>query len=293
MRRFVWLVSICFVVGLLILVSALMAPLETAAQGGDWVWANYSYANDVEALASRGHLLWAGTGGGALRWDLREGSYTKYTPADGLVDPHVNDIAVDNQGRAWVGHDRGLSVCDETACTTYDKHNSGIPGGMVYFVFVASDGRVWLVSRDEGGPGVGVTVYNGATWRTYDTTDGLADDEVGPIAEDLDGHLWFGHGNETVSEFDGVSNWTIHYGVSLDNYGISGIAPDDAGNIWFITQKTAVLYDGTYWYRYYPYDPLFPYLVDIAVDGTGRPWVASFTGLWTFDGTNWTRQCSA
>ena len=289
MKRLVWLASICSIVGLLVLVSALMTPLETGAQGGDWVWANYTHDKDVWALAPGDRVLWAGTWGGLLRWDLVDHSYTKFTPADGLTGTFMEDIAVDSQGRAWVGHDRGLSVCDDTACTTYDKYNSGIPGEEVEEVVVAGDGRVWLASRDAGGLGEGVTVYNGATWTTYTTADGLAEDRVMSMAEDLNGHLWFGHEGDKVSEFDGVSNWTIHYNVALGSWPIGGIAADDAGNIWFVTQKTAVLFDGTYFYRYYPYDPLFPYLQDIAIDGAGRPWVASLTGLWTFDGANWTR----
>ncbi|MGB3903700.1 MAG: two-component regulator propeller domain-containing protein, partial [Anaerolineae bacterium] len=292
MKRLVWVASICCIFGVVILVCALTTPLESQAQGDDWVWANYTHDKKVWALAPGGNILWAGTWGGLLRWDLMEGSYTKYTPADGLTGTVVWDIAVDSQGRAWVGHDRGLSVCDETACTTYDKYNSGIPGEEVEEVVVAGDGRVWLASRDTGGLGEGVTVFNGATWTTYKTSDGLADDDVTSMAEDLNGHLWFGHWDGDVSEFDGVSTWTTHYDIDLNHRTVYGIAVDNLNRKWFITLPVVIVFDGTNWYRYYPDDPpavLNPYLQDIAVDGTGRPWVASLTGLWTFDGANWTR----
>ena len=292
MKRLVWLASIFSIVGLLVLVSALMTPLETGAQGDDWVWANYTYDKNVSALAPGGNILWAGTTGGVLRWDLVDGSYTKYTPADGLTGTVVEDIAVDSQGRAWVGHDRGLSVCDGTGCVTYDKYNSDIPGLAVHEVVAASDGRVWLHSRSVNGSlGEGVTVYDGFTWTTYTTSEGLADNDVRSMAEDLNGHLWFGLWDGDVSEFDGVSTWTIHYDIDLNHRTVSGIAVDNLNRKWFTTLRVLVLFDGTNWWRYYP--PLeppgsCPYLGDIAIDGGGHPWIASLTGLWTFNGATWT-----
>jgi ligand-binding sensor domain-containing protein len=289
MKRLVWLASIGSVVGLLILLSAIIAPLESQAQDSDWVWANYTHDKDVWALAPGVRVLWAGTWGGLLRWDLWDGGYTKFTPADGLTGTFVSDIAVDSQGRAWVGHDRGLSVCDGTSCTTYDTENSDIPGEYVTRVVAASDGRVWLHSRSANGTwGEGVTVYDGLTWTTYTTADGLADNDVRSMAEDLNGHLWFGHWDGDVSRFDG-SNWTTYHDIDLNYRAVTGIAVDNLNRKWFITLNVVIVFDGTNWTRYYPLEPLCPYLQDIAVDGEGRPWVASLTGLWTFDGANWTR----
>ena len=288
MKRSVWLASICSIVGLLVLVSALMTPLETGAQGGDWVWANYTHDKDVWALAPRGQVLWAGTWGGLLRWDPLEGSYTKFTPADGFTGTFVEDIAVDGQGRAWVGHDRGLSLCDGTGCTSYDTENSDMPAEWVKEVVAASDGRVWLHSRSSNGSfGEGVTVFNGATWTNYDTgNSGLLDDDVRSMAEDLNGHLWFGHWDGDVSEFDGVSTWTPHYDIDFNHRTVHGIAVDHLNRKWFITTlPTLIVLDGTSWTRYYP--TFLPQ--DIAVDGEGRPWMASLVGLWTFDGATWTR----
>ncbi|MDH4207891.1 MAG: hypothetical protein OEV76_03360 [Anaerolineae bacterium] len=293
MKRFVRLVSIVSVVGLLILLGAMAAHPESQAQDADWVWANYTHDKDVWTLAPGRRVLWAGTWGGLLRWDLVDRSYTKFTPADGLTGTFIYDIAVDSQGQAWVGHDRGLSVCDGTGCTTYDQSNSDIPGDSVHEVVAASDGRVWLHSRSvNGSSGEGVTVYNGVTWTNYTTADGLAENDVRSMAEDLDGHLWFGHFlNGDVSEFDG-SNWTIYPDIDLNHREVASIAVDNLNRKWFITLPVVIVFDGANWYRYYPDDPpavLYPYLQEIAVDGVGRPWVASLTGLWTFDGTTWTR----
>jgi ligand-binding sensor domain-containing protein len=288
MKRWVRVATMGSVVALLILLGVMMTPLGIRAQDADWVWANYTYDKKVWALAPGGQVLWAGTWGGLLRWDLVDHSYTKFTPADGFTGTFVEDIAVDGQGRAWVGHDRGLSVCDGTGCTSYDPENSDMPAEWVKEVVAASDGRIWLHSRSVNGSlGEGVTVFNGATWTNYDTLNsGLLDDDVRSMAADLNGHLWFGHWDGDVSEFDGVGTWTPHYDIDFNHRTVHGIAVDNLNRKWFITGlPTLIVLDGTSWTRYYP--TFLPQ--DIAMDGEARPWMASLVGLWTFDGTNWTR----
>ena len=76
MKRFVWLVCACSILGLVLLLSLLTMPSESRAQAGDRVWMIYTYDKAVSALAPQGSILWAGTWGGLLRWDLTEPTYT-------------------------------------------------------------------------------------------------------------------------------------------------------------------------------------------------------------------------
>jgi len=52
----------------------------------DQVWTNYTNGNYVNDLAFEGNYLWAATEGGVVRWDVRDGSYRKYTRSDGLAE---------------------------------------------------------------------------------------------------------------------------------------------------------------------------------------------------------------
>jgi hypothetical protein len=52
-------------------------------------WANYTNSNTIQAVTLKGDEMWAGTNGGLVRWNRRDGSYAKYTLADGLP---TNDI---------------------------------------------------------------------------------------------------------------------------------------------------------------------------------------------------------
>ena len=65
----------------------------------------------------------------------------------------------------------------------------------------------WVRSQDREGhlwfgtPG-GASRYDGQTFRTFTTKDGLAHDFVLAIAQDREGHLWFGTSGG-ASRYDG------------------------------------------------------------------------------------------
>jgi ligand-binding sensor domain-containing protein len=59
---------------------------------------------------------------------------------------------------------------------------------MVEAIVVAPDGALWFGTWD------GVSRFDGQTWTTYTTKDGLTNDSVEAIAVAPDGALWFGTG---------------------------------------------------------------------------------------------------
>jgi len=64
-------------------------------------------------------------------------------------------------------------------------------------VAVAPDGTLWF------GTSAGVSRFDGATWTTYTTRDGLAANRVSSVTVGPDGTLWFGTA-AGVSRFDGA-----------------------------------------------------------------------------------------
>ncbi len=55
--------------------------------------AYFTNKNRVTSLAFMEDMLWAGSEGGVVAWDLEAGTYTAYTTADGLPKNHVSAIA--------------------------------------------------------------------------------------------------------------------------------------------------------------------------------------------------------
>ena len=68
----------------------------------------------------QGDYLWAGTDGGVVRWDTRDGSYTKFTTADGLAGNRIASMTSDPAGNMWFGSSSGgVSKYDGKIMTTY------------------------------------------------------------------------------------------------------------------------------------------------------------------------------
>ena len=278
---------------LLVLQSVLISPIK-ANGGGEWQ--NYTFDKDVSALALKGNILWAGTWGGVLRWDLTSDTYTKYTLADGLADNYIHDLAIDDLNRVWAATDSGLSMFNGTTWTTYDNSNSPIPGDSVHLVAVSSDNRVWLHSRSINGSwGEGLTVFNGSTWTTYtEANSGIPDDDVRAIAIDHNNHVWIGTPFGDAGEYDGAS-WTTYPNINYGAYNIYAIAVDSTNKKWYISYlpdyRRILTYDGAIWTAVdASLTECNVVIKDLAFGAGDVAWFSTLNnGLCRFDGSTWTR----
>lgn len=165
---------------------------------GQSQWRNYTNGNIIKAIAVTTEAIWAATEEGVVRWSRADGSYIKYTTADGLASDTVWAVAIDPAGSAWFGTDSGVSVLTPSS----DQAN------------------------------------HSPTWRTYTTADGLAGDNVRAIAVDREGNLWFGTFDRGVSRLaaDGQSWTTYTTADGLMDNAIEAITVDDQGHIWMVTR---------------------------------------------------------
>lgn len=74
---------------------------------------------------------------------------------------------------------------------------SGLPNNAIRSIFEDSRGYMWI------GTDAGVSKWDGETFKTYNTLDGLAGNKVWWIDEDKDGNLWFACFGGGISKFDG------------------------------------------------------------------------------------------
>ena len=158
----------------------------------------------------------------------------------------------------------------------------GLMDNSVRAMFQDRTGALWF-----GGP-LGVSRYDGASWRTFSTADGFAD-QVQSIIEDRNGALWFA-GPGGVRRYDG-SGWrtfTTADGLA-DNYVLS-MLEDRHGALWFGTYLGGVTrWDGVSWRTFTTADGLGSNNVSCMLeDRNGRLWFGSFgAGVSHFDGVNW------
>ena len=91
--------------------------------------------------------------------------------------------------------------------------------------------------RRECTDGGGVSRYDGKSFTTYTTAQGLANNSVLSIAEDKSGNLWFGTDGGGVSRYDGKSFTTYTSAQGLANSIVRSIFEDKSGNLWFGTNR--------------------------------------------------------
>src|ERR1044072_8916845 len=95
-------------------------------------WVNFSDGRTIHVIKEQGPILWIGTSGGLVRIDTLTGNKTFYNRGNSPL-PHdeVRSLAIDNQGRKWIGTNDGLACFDGINWTIYNSANSGIPPASV------------------------------------------------------------------------------------------------------------------------------------------------------------------
>ena len=210
---------------------------------------------EVWALAeSDDGSLWIGTYGGGLS-RLKDGKYTLYTAADGLVSDFVATLHKGADGSLWIGTDGGLGRFKDGRFTSYTEKD-GLAHDAVRSLYTDRDdslligtnrgglnrirnGRVltepiegpgpgadiWSIYRDRdqvlwiGSSGGLFSVKNGKSVHYTNTnTAGLSSNRIRFITEGPDASLWIGTADGLVRYRDGVFS-------SYDLGGI-GSSPD-------------------------------------------------------------------
>ncbi len=203
------------------------------------VWHGLANRHHVTAVAidPQADVVWTGTTGGAVRWDRRTGTYTGYTPPDGLPLGGVQAIAIDRDGNTWFGTaGGGVGVLEPAGrWTRIDPSMDGLPSASISAIAVDRDGGLWFAAADAG------AAHRAAdgTWTRYRVGQGLTSNEVQSLAIDPAGDKWLGtaEGVSRIGTDGRVTKFTTgNAGLIGDN--IRAVAADAAGRVWFGT------YDG-------------------------------------------------
>ncbi|HAM38178.1 MAG TPA: hypothetical protein DCP53_02095, partial [Elusimicrobia bacterium] len=209
-------------------------------------WTNYTSTDnmklDVKAIAfdSYGNK-WFGTLGGVSKFD--DINWTYYTTFQGLSFGinSIKTLAVDSSNNIWINYVHSTTSI-KFKNDTYTLYN--YPSG-INVIVIDNEGNKWF------GTSNGIFKYDGITWTTYTTIDGLANNDIRAIAFDRYGNKWFGTWGGGVSKFDGT-NWTTYTSTHglVSNYVLS-IAIDGQDNKWFGTGGGVSKFSGDKYSNYY------------------------------------------
>jgi ligand-binding sensor domain-containing protein len=206
--------------------------------------------------------FWIGTWAGVNRLDPKTGKFSTYVKE--LVNEWVYGIAVDALDRVWFGTEGGVTMYDGKAWTSW-THKDGLGAdnsdnlpfsantglgtrsrhdlsvgnegratynpNYVFSMLAAADGSIWA-----GTWGGGAARWDGKRWTNLTTREGLAGNIVYSIAQDREGHLWFGTSNG-VSRWDGKQFKTLGVAAGLLDRNVYALAVAPNGDVWAGTKK--------------------------------------------------------
>ena len=292
-------------------------------------WKTYSIDHGLPSLRiehiaedSEGYIWFATWDNGASRFD--GDTFQNFTKKDGLIDDRVYFVQEDRQERLWFGTLKG--VCWYDGADFHHLQDDGIAGRSVRFIYEDRQGRIWF-----GGTGIlgyyDGTIFHDLTPLYLQQYQSLFSSNwpffCRGIAEDLQGHLWFGFGY--LLRFDGESfhrygaqegfpQTEVNYAVGQDHSGkvwigwIQGdrfrvyangtfqdvkvglncrlrqIMCDREGRMWFCTTGGAFYQDDGGFSRFTAADGL-PHLAIKAVfhDREHQFWFATWNGVGRYD----------
>ena len=227
--------------------------------------------NEVWALAE-GHdgSVWIGTYGGGLS-RFKDGRFTVYTTADGLVNDFVANLHTGADGSIWIATDGGLSRFKDGRFTSYTVKD-GLSHDAIRGLYTDRDGSLWIgtnrggLNRFADGRFI-IEPIGGAATRA----------EISSIYRDRDGALWIG-------SFDGLfrlqngtaTRFTVADGLSSNK--LTFIAQDAEGVMWLGTSQGLVRYEhGTFTAYNIGEDGASPDLLAFCRDREGTFWLGSRT----------------
>ncbi|HEY0029691.1 MAG TPA: two-component regulator propeller domain-containing protein [Bacteroidia bacterium] len=173
--------------------------------------------------------LWFGTGfGGVCKLDKATGKFECFNKSNGLAGDVVYAICDDNKGNLWFGTKEGASKFDPVL-KTFRNYSivDGLGGNNVYRIFKDAKGNLWF-----GALGGSLSMFDGASFKTFDEEDGMRHRFILCINEDKLHNLWFGAYGGGLYKYDGktFTNYTVKEGLTTDSpYSIMA---DNDNRIW-------------------------------------------------------------
>jgi ligand-binding sensor domain-containing protein/signal transduction histidine kinase len=258
----------------------------------------------------RGGNLWAGTDGGGLNRIKRK--FFDTPPEFRLLT--ARSISEDDHGGLWTTfNQRGISYWLTNSAQHFDVSRQQ----SAWAVLVVHRQQTWVGTRDEGlfqfqtnhfvpAPGAeilgqqiyalfetrggqlwagtqnGLARWDGQSWKLFTTHDGLSENIIRAIADDVDGNLWVGtesHGLNFFKDGEFISYHAQENG--LPGNDISCLYADKDGVLWIGTVGHGLArFQNGKWTRYSTDNGLasdsISYLIE---DDAGYLWIGSNMGL--------------
>ena len=223
--------------------------------------------------------IWVGTGGGLCRF--KDGKFTVITAPNGNALRGVSGISQDREGNLWINSSNSQTG---DKVLKYSEGNSTVE----IIRDKAFDNRAAVTLQDRTGnfwfgtsqDGLHLIQPDGRE-TVFHKKDGLADEYVNVLYEDLEGSIWVGT-RSGLSRFKngGFTSWTAQNGFG-DNHILS-FHEDFRGNLWIGTHGDGLFrFRDERFTRFTAKDGLYDNLAfSILEDDAGNLWMSGNKGIY-------------
>lgn len=183
----------------------------------------------------QGHL-WIGTLSGVDIYDEEKDQFNRVEILKGIS---IQDIFEDSKGYIWISTflDGVYRFDPSNNEWKIFLHDASLDGSLPYnkptSIFEDSKRRLWVTTQ---GGGFGQFDYKTEKFTTYNTSNGLNNDVVYQIQEDVEGKLWLST-NQGLVRFDPEKeffvNYTVDNGLKSNQFNYKSSFKDSSDNIYF------------------------------------------------------------
>jgi ligand-binding sensor domain-containing protein/serine phosphatase RsbU (regulator of sigma subunit) len=229
--------------------------------------------NDI-AQDSSG-VLWIATNNGVSAFDGI--TFKNYTTKSGLTESLCTSVFIAKDGSVWIGHQtRGLTVLVGDSTMVYTEEH-GLTNNEVHDIIQTKDGKIWVATFG------GISVFDGKNWESITTENGLSFNNTQALAQYEDGAVWagsYGAGVNIISD-DEITQLQLEDGLA-NNYVTSLNSANGhmyVGTLGGVSDWNRTEFTG----RFSERDLLSNQVNELALDQSGRLWLATFNGTVRMD----------
>jgi Two component regulator propeller len=236
--------------------------------------------------------VWLAVSDGLYRYDGF--SATRFGIKDGLPSDFVRCVLVANDGKLWVGTDKGAGVFDGKSFHSMGTAKT-LAGPNVHRILQDRQGTIWFTSDSwpQSGTSGGLTSLSAGKWKAWHVADGLPSDYVVDQFTDSQGRIFaltIGGparltGNRWVAEPFGPLPAGSHWGSAImTETRQTGVVLSNGFSVWVLKGANSWSKLGS--------PPLHPHGMTATADG--RLFIAANTrpntrAFWEWTGSQWQR----
>ncbi len=267
-------------------------PSDQSAQRAHNKFTHFRVGNrNVKSMLADGNLVWVGTSGGVIRYDLQNDTHRLFDNRSGLLANGIFHISRLKNKLAVGTYGGGLSLFDEQT-ETWENYNipDGLADAFVYDTLESKNGDIWIATWSGANRIRGGALKDSAKWEVFtveNTDSGLPNDWVYALREDTEGNIWFAtEGGLARYKDEQWQNWSHEDGLGAPYELVRDQLQFDSDPSRVSDHHARQKVEQGLQNVDVAYNP--NYIVALAIDNKGVVWCGTWGGgLARFDGTNW------